>query len=472
MTVQSVPATQAQWRDGKRYLWILGAIMPLLPFASWGLVELTGLDLFWYFAPLFVFGAIPLVDLVVGLDRNNPPDEVIERLENDRFYRRVTYAFIPVQYAGLIWGAWMLAGNRLDVIDKIGLTLSLGVVAGIAINTAHELGHKKQQHERWFARIALAQTCYGHFFIEHNRGHHTRVATPEDPASSRLGENVWAFLPRTILGSLVSAWHLEKARLARRQRSVWTRHNDVLNAWAMSVLLWGGLLIAFDWQLLPYLVLQAAVGIWLLESINYLEHYGMLRRKSASGRYERPNPSHSWNSNNLGTNVLLYHLQRHSDHHANPMRRYQALRDFPESPVLPTGYAGMIVLTWIPAIWRRVMDHRVDAHFDGDLTRANIHPRKRERILAAHGATEHGGGDHTAEPVTDGRQRTTGAEVRRHRCPNCGYVYDEALGDPREGWPAGTRFDQIDPTWSCPDCGVREQQDFEPVTSQPTGSRD
>jgi len=393
MAVQSVPATQ-EWRDGKRYLWIMGAVMPLVPFAAWALVAATGLDLFWWFGPVFVFGIIPLVDLLTGLDRNNPPDEVIESLENDRYYRWVTYAFIPMQYVSLVWGAWMLSSGALDVLDKVGLALSIGMVAGIAINTAHELGHKKEQHERWFARIALAQPFYGHFFIEHNRGHHVRVATPEDPASSRVGETVWGFLPRTVWGSLKSAWGLEKRRLERRRQSPWTLHNDVLSAWAMSVVLWGGLMLAFGWEIFPYLVVQALVGIWLLESVNYLEHYGMLRQKTESGRYERVNPSHSWNSNNIGTNVLLYHLQRHSDHHANPTRRYQALRDFKESPVLPTGYAGMIVLTWVPAIWRRVMDERVLEHFDGDISRANLHPRKRDRIIARYAARA--GGAHTA----------------------------------------------------------------------------
>jgi len=394
MAVQSVPATRVEWRDGKRYLWIMGAVMPLVPFAAWALVAATGLDLFWWFGPVFVFGIIPLVDLLTGLDRNNPPDEVIESLENDRYYRWVTYAFIPMQYVSLVWGAWMLSSGGLDVLDKIGLSLGIGMVAGIAINTAHELGHKKEQHERWFARIALAQPFYGHFFIEHNRGHHVRVATPEDPASSRVGETVWGFLPRTVRGSLESAWGLEKRRLERRGQSPWTLHNDVLNAWAMSVMLWGGLMLAFGWEIFPYLVVQALVGIWLLESVNYLEHYGMLRQRTESGRYERVNPSHSWNSNNIGTNVLLYHLQRHSDHHANPTRRYQALRDFKESPVLPTGYAGMIVLTWVPAIWRRVMDKRVLAHFDGDITRANLHPRKRDKIIARYGARA--GGAHAA----------------------------------------------------------------------------
>ena len=380
-----VPGT-LEWRDTKRYAWLLGGIIPMIPIAAWGLVELTGVDAFWFFGPLFVFGVIPLIDLLVGIDPNNPPDEVIERLENDRYYRWVTYAFIPLQYAVFVWTCWMLGQPQYDWVDKLGMALSVGMVAGIAINTAHELGHKKESHERWFARICLAQTAYGHFYIEHNRGHHVRVATPEDPASSRMGENIWFFLPRTMGGSLRSAWGLESKRFARLGRSPWSLRNDVLNAWAMTIALWGTMMALFGVELLPYLVVQAFVGIWLLESVNFLEHYGMKRQRNEKGRYERVNPSHSWNSNNIGTNVLLYHLQRHSDHHANPTRRYQALRDFPEAPVLPTGYAGMIVLTWIPAVWRRVMDPRVLAHYDGDVTRANLHPRKAERYLAKYAA--------------------------------------------------------------------------------------
>ena len=387
MAVQAVPTTEVEWRDTKRYAWILGAIIPAIPFLAWGLVEWTGLDLFWYFGPVFVFVIIPTIDLVAGLDPANPPDEVIERLEQDRYYRWVTYAFIPLQYVCVVWTAWMISRPSYDVADRVGMAISAGIVAGIAINTAHELGHKKESHERWFARICLAHTFYGHFFIEHNRGHHVRVATPEDPASSRLGENVWQFLPRTVVGSLRSAWRLEKKRLQRRGGRYLTWKNDVLNAWAMSVVLWGGLVAVFGVGILPYLVIQAVVGIWLLESVNYLEHYGMRRQRLESGRYERVDASHSWNSNNIGTNVLLYHLQRHSDHHANPTRRYQTLRDFPEAPVLPTGYAGMIVLTWVPAVWRHVMDRRVLAHFDGDVTRANLHPRKAARYLARYAAS-------------------------------------------------------------------------------------
>ena len=385
---QSAATQSVQWRDGKRYLWILGLLIPVLPFMAWGLVSATGWELFWFLGPIFVFAVIPLADLLAGIDPTNPPDEVIEWLEEDRYYRWVTYIFLPIQYAALIWAAYAWATYDLSTVSKIGLALTVGTVAGIGINTAHELGHKKEQHERWLARIALAQTCYGHFYIEHNRGHHVRVATPEDPASSRLGETLYGFLPRTVWGSLSNAWRLEKKRLTRRMRTPWSLKNDILNAWLMSVVLFGGLVIAFGPGILPYLAIQAVVGVWLLETVNYLEHYGMRRERKADGRYERVNPSHSWNSNNIATNVLLYHLQRHSDHHANPTRRYQTLRDFKESPALPTGYAGMIVLASVPYLWRKVMDPKVLAHFDGDATRANLHTRGTEKLRLRYGVGE------------------------------------------------------------------------------------
>ncbi|WP_156794007.1 alkane 1-monooxygenase [Aeromicrobium marinum] len=392
------------WRDKKKYLWIIGAIVPLIPLMIWGLFAATEWSVWWYFGPFFVFVLVPIADLIAGLDAENPPDELIETLEEDPYYRWVTYAFIPLQIAGFLWGCFLLGDgtffgwdpfaasvlpgitDNLAWYDKLGLATGMGLVAGIGINTAHELGHKKEEHERWFARIALAQTAYGHFYIEHNRGHHVRVATPEDPASGRMGETVWGFMPRTVFGSLKSAWELESKRFARLKKSKYTLKNDLINAWMFTVILWGFALAAFGLAIFPFLVVQAILGIWLLESVNYLEHYGMKRQKLESGRYERVNPSHSWNSNNIGTNVLLYHLQRHSDHHANPTRRYQALRDFKDAPVLPTGYAGMIVLSWVPWIWRSVMDKRVVEHYDGDLSKANIQPRMAARYERKYGS--------------------------------------------------------------------------------------
>ena len=378
----------ATWRDPKRYAWLLGLLVPLLPFMAWGLVEATGWGLLWFWGPIFVFGVMPLLDTVIGKDSSNPPDSVVKWLEQDRYYRWCTYAYLPLQYVALFGGAWLLASGDLSVVEKVGLALTLGCVTGIGINTAHELGHKRASLERWLSKIALAPTGYGHFFIEHNRGHHVRVATPEDPASSRLGESFYRFWPRTVSGSLRSAWELEAERFARQGRSPWTLRNDILNAWTMSLVLFGALVALFGPGVLPYLLVQAVFGFSLLEVVNYLEHYGLLRQKrdDGSGRYERTRPDHSWNSDNVSSNVLLYHLQRHSDHHAHPMRRFQALRHFDEAPELPSGYATMIVLAAIPPLWRRVMDPRVIDHYGGDVTRANIHPPAREKLLRRHGA--------------------------------------------------------------------------------------
>ncbi len=364
-------STPKTWHDPKRHLWILGAVLPLIVFVAYGLVELTGSGLMWYSPLVIFFVLVPLADLVFGEDAANPPDEAMAGLDGDRYYRYLTYAFLPVQYASLIWGMWMIANGGLSTADRIGLGLAMGLVAGVAINTAHELGHKGEDVERWFARVALAPTAYGHFFVEHNRGHHVRVATPEDPASSRLGESLWRFLPRSIGGSARSAWHLERDRMERAGKPFVHPENELLHGFVMTVALFGGLTLWLGPVVLPYLILQAVVGIWLLETVNYLEHYGLSRQKDARGRYEKVRPAHSWNSNHMVSNLILYHLQRHSDHHANPTRRYQTLRDFEEAPVLPTGYLGMILLATVPPLWRSVMDPRVKEHYVGDLSLVN-----------------------------------------------------------------------------------------------------
>jgi alkane 1-monooxygenase len=392
MSTVEVPHSSAKaqpsvrWRDRKRYAWLLGLIVPLLPFISWGLVEASGLGVFWFYGPVLIFAVFPLLDLLVGLDSSNPPDSVIKWLEQDRYYRWCTYVFLPLQYAGLIFACWMWSHGGLSTLDSIGLALTVAMVAGVAINTAHELGHKRASSERWLSKVALAQTGYGHFFVEHNRGHHVRVATPEDPASARLGESFYEFLPRTVIGSLRSALEIEREHLERDGHRFWSIHNDILSAWSMSLVLFGGLAIAFGPVVLPYLAIQAVIGFCLLEVVNYLEHYGLLRGRREDGRYERCLPEHSWNSNNVASNVLLYHLQRHSDHHANPLRRYQSLRHFEQAPQLPTGYAGMIVVAALPPLWRRIMDPRLLEHYEGDLSKMNIHPRTRRRVLARYGS--------------------------------------------------------------------------------------
>ncbi|MFF4539938.1 alkane 1-monooxygenase [Streptomyces aureus] len=364
-------ADGVRWRDPKRVWWPLALAVPTLPWQAAALVHLTGISVFWWWGPFFAFALVPLLDLVTGADGKNPPEAAVERLERDRYYRWCTYLYLPLQFASLFWACAQWSGEGLGIVGSIGLAATTGVVAGVAINTAHELGHKREQVERRLSRLALAQSCYGHFYVEHNHGHHIRVATPEDPASSRMGESFWAFLPRTVVGSLGSAWSLERRRLQRRGRRTWSRHNDVLSAWAVSVAVFAALSAVFGLVVLPYLLLQAVLGIGLLESVNYLEHYGLLRQRRPDGRYERVAPRHSWNSNNTVSNLFLFQLQRHSDHHANPLRRYQTLRHFDEAPQLPAGYAAMIVLAWAPPLWRRVMDPRLLAHYDGDTSLTN-----------------------------------------------------------------------------------------------------
>ncbi len=385
----TVDGRPVRWRDSKRYLWLLGLVVPLLPWGAYREAERFGLDVFWWMGPIWILVLIPILDAVFGEDRSNPPDWAVEPLAADRFYRWCTYLYLPLQYAGLVLACWVVTTVDMSWIDRLGYALTVGTVAGVAINTAHELGHKKPKVERWLSKIALAQSGYGHFYVEHNRGHHTRVATPEDPASSRLGESFWAFLPRSVVGGVRSAWELEAKRLRHQGHSVWSlRHNDVLNAWAMSAVLFAGLVAVFGVRIVPFLVIQAVFGFSLLEVVNYLEHYGLLRQKNESGRYERCTPEHSWNSNHVASNVVLYQLERHSDHHAHPTRRYQTLRHFDESPQLPSGYGLMLGLAYVPPLWRRVMDRRVLAMYDGDVTKANIHPPKRDKVLARYGAVD------------------------------------------------------------------------------------
>ncbi len=374
-------STPPAWKDSKRYAWLLGLVVPLIPFICWLLVEATGLSVFWWSGPLIIFGIIPLFDLAFGTDTENPPEEVVEWLEQDVYYRWCTYLFIPLQFTSLIFACYVWGYFDLSLFGALGLAISVGSVSGIAIANAHELGHRRESIEKRLALIALAPSFYGHFCVEHNRGHHVRVATPEDPASARLGESFYQFLPRTMIGSLRSAWELECSRLKRSGKPVFSWHNDNLRAWSLSLGLFAGLCLVFGLAILPFLAIQAFFGACLLEVVNYLEHYGLLRQKGDDGRYERCAPQHSWNSNIVVSNVFLYHLQRHSDHHANPMHRYQSLRHMEEAPQLPGGYAAMVPIACVPPLWRRLMDKRVVEHYQGDVTKANIHPPARQQVL-------------------------------------------------------------------------------------------
>ncbi len=467
MTTQAISAA-ASWHDGKRFLWLLSPLIPILGLTSLALFQFTGLSLFAWGGPILVYGLIPLLDRLVGTDSSNPPESAVGQLEDNRYYRLIVYAYIPTQFILTIWAAWLVAQGGLSNLQLVGLIFTTGAINGIAINTAHELGHKKAAIDRWLAKLTLAPVAYGHFYIEHNKGHHKNVATPDDPASSKMGETFWAFLPRTMIGSIRSAWQIEKQRLSRIDKSAWSLQNHNLQAWSLTLLLFGGLSLWLGPAILPFLLLQAFFGASLLEVINYIEHYGLLRQKDASGRYVRCAPEHSWNSNHVVTNLFLYQLQRHSDHHANPTRRFQALRHFDDSPQLPSGYASMLIPAYLPWLWFRLMDPLLIKHYQGDLSRANLYPPKREELLAR------SRGSNPAPVQTDSAatpgQATMSAQpaepAQRFECTDCAYVYDETLGCPAEGFPAGTPWAAIPDDWPCPDCAVREKIDFRPLPSR------
>ena len=372
--------------DRKRYLWTLSVLFPLLPFLGIWLHAATGNEA-WLLSPLVLaYVIIPLLDWIIGEDTNNPPEEVILQLDRDRYYRVLTYIVVPLHFISLIGAAWWASTQSLSWWAFIGLAVVAGLISGLGINTGHELGHKKSTLERTLAKIVLAVPMYGHFQIDHNRGHHRDVSTPEDPASSRMGESIYKFARREIPGAFKRAWAIETDRLERRGKHPFDANNQILQSMILSMILQLSLLIAFGLEIIPFLLIHNALAWWQLTSANYVEHYGLLRLKDENGRYERCQPHHSWNSNHLFSNLVLFHLERHSDHHAHPLRRYQSLRHFNNLPTLPSGYFGSYLLAWVPWIWYRVMDLKLLAlsHVDGDMNKVNVDPDKRAALFQRH----------------------------------------------------------------------------------------
>jgi alkane 1-monooxygenase len=277
--------------------------------------------------------------------------------KTNRLYDWFLYSLVPLQYVLLLLFLFRLQDAGLTSTELVGLTLSYGMACGIlGINAAHELGHRTTKKEQNMSKILLLSTLYMHFFIEHNRGHHKKVATSEDPASSRFGESIYAFYLRSISDSWLSAWHIEGAKLHKLGKRFWSWDNEMLRfqVWQLALLI--AIVLVFGWMAVALFIGGAMVGILLLESVNYIEHYGLRRQKTDKG-YERTLPIHSWNSNHPIGRLVLLELSRHSDHHFLASRKYQVLRHFDESPQMPTGYPGMILIALVPPIWFRLM-HR------------------------------------------------------------------------------------------------------------------
>lgn len=375
------------WVDSKKYLWFLSPAIPAIGAGALLIYKANPKKLraLTWVGPLLVHAVIPVLDRLFGEDASNAPDEIIAQLENDPYYAHLVKLFIPLQMAANYIALDIAADRQAPLLDRIGATMTLGVLNAIAFNTSHELSHKHNKLDRFLSMFTLAPTAYTHFTVEHPMGHHRRVSTPEDPASSRMGESYWEFLPRTVVGGFKSALEIETRRLERRGESFWSVNNELLQGWGMSAAFWAAAVSKFGAGVLPALVGQAVYSSSLFEIINYVEHYGLKRQKKADGRYERTMPEHSWNSNRIVTNLVLYQLQRHSDHHAYPTRSYQALRHFDNTPQLPSGYASMLLPAYIPSLWFKIMDKRVYDHYQGDLSKANISPKRRAKIFAKFG---------------------------------------------------------------------------------------
>lgn len=376
-----------RYRDKKRYWWMISILYPIYPLFGVALYLRSPQEWLLFLPLVFIYTALPVIDWVIGRDNDNPPEAIVPQLQADTYYKWLTVATVPMHFLVLIVMAWFVASHALSWPSLIACAAMAGIYNGFAINTAHEMGHKNTPMEKLLARITLAVPAYGHFCVEHNAGHHRDVSTPEDPASARMGESIYRFMLREIPGCIRRGIAVESARLAKQGKSFWHVDNHILQSYALSLLLQGGLIALFGWIMVPFLLIHNVMAWFQLTSANYIEHYGLLRAKQANGRYERCQPHHSWNANFIATNLMLFHLQRHSDHHAHPMRRYQSLRNFEGIPELPNGYFGMFLLAYFPPLWFKVMDPMLLKlpHIQGDLSKVNIDPASRKGIEAKYG---------------------------------------------------------------------------------------
>ena len=313
--------------------------------------------------PLSTWWLFTLMDALTGLNTDNPdPQTDASRLT---WHRAITLLWVPVQATLLVVMLWYVPrAAHLDGGEKVTLFFGMGVVSGtIGITYAHELMHQTSRLERWLADLLLSMVLYSHFRSEHLRVHHIHVGTPRDPVTARYNEGFHRFFPRVLRQCPQSAWKAEAAMLARRGLK-WSHRSNPF--WRYAALQAGMLLLALvlgGWVGLGLFLVQAFTAIWQLELVNYIEHYGLTRRHLGAGKYEHVLPRHSWNAEHRASNWLLINLQRHSDHHYKPDRRFPLLQTYPdtEAPQLPYGYPLMTMAAMMPPVWKRVMNRRVKA---------------------------------------------------------------------------------------------------------------
>lgn len=320
-----------------------------------------------FFAIWVFYSLIPLLDEIFSLDLRNPTKEEEKKLENNLFFKFPLYLTVIMDWIFTFWSLNYCINQDFNLFKFIGYIGVMGTFSGSNINIAHELNHKNNSLDQLLGTLTLSKNLYMYFYIEHNFGHHRNVATPIDPATSKLNQSLFQFFPQTIFGSLKSAWHLEKKRLLEieKKKSIWTINNRMIFYGLNNVLL--PLFIYKIYGVVGFIlfICQAIVGIILLETINYIEHYGLQRKEISPGVYEKVNIHHSWNTSHRVSNYLLFKLQRHSDHHENGYKPYQILSSFEQSPQLPHGYTVCLILAWFPKLWFKVMNEYVSKYSKG-----------------------------------------------------------------------------------------------------------
>lgn len=323
---------------------------------------------------------IPMLELFIEPDPNNLEAAEEEIAKNDRAYDWILYTIVLLQVPTLLLFFQSMQEENLSLADRIGRIATMGMLCGtFGINVGHELGHRTNRYEQLLAKLALMTSLYMHFFIEHNRGHHKNVATPEDPSSARHGEPVYTFWIRTIVFSYLSAWRIANREVLNKAKSKWSLKNEMIQIHLIQAALLFAIFFMFGILTVAYFLIAAAMGILLLETVNYIEHYGLSRKQLSNGKYERAMPVHSWNSNHVIGRLMLFELSRHSDHHYLASRKYQLLKNHVDAPQMPTGYPGMMLLTLIPPAWFYVMNRRIrkqKEHSTFQVQHSNIEAQK------------------------------------------------------------------------------------------------
>lgn len=325
------------------------------------ILAFTYTGLYSWLPLIYAWLLLPLIELLLKPDAHNMDSAEEELARKNRMYDYMLYIIVPIQYGAMIYFLISMGQTGLTVWDKCGRVMSMGLLCGtFGINVAHELGHRVSKYEQLLAKALLATSLYVHFFIEHNKGHHKNVATPEDPSSARYDEPVYFFYFCTIIFSYLSAWKIANADCQKNGKPIVSLTNEMIQAHILQIILLLIISFAFGKLITLYFVAAAFIGILLLETVNYIEHYGLQRKHSLTGGYERARPHHSWNSNHVLGRIMLFELSRHSDHHYQASRKYQVLRHHENAPQLPTGYPGSMILAMFPPAWFYVMNRKID----------------------------------------------------------------------------------------------------------------